>query len=200
MNVPAIRAWLMLQPRPKTIRVTSEGASPQKIEIDDGTRWVQVAQSLGALQPELIECLALDGSVIRAMRPAELDEEEPEEDDGADVVVQDPESARLIIFARLIAEAYRHSTDVAFDKMIAMFEASVRRGESLEKSLETTNKILMKTAADQIQQQVEGAPGGGGSSLIEQLISTFVQAKAQGQAERGPPAATNGAAKPEATS
>lgn len=205
MNVDKIRAWLMLQARPKSVRVSSEGATPQVIPIAEGTAWINLAQSVAALQPELVEALDAQGATIRAMRPAELDdddEKEAEPDEAGILALQDPESVRLITFARLIADAYRHSTDVAFDKMIALFEASTQRSESLERALELTQKILTKAASDQLAVQIEQAAGGTGqASLFEQVVGAFLSGKMQGEAAKVVPTPPiNGAAKPEATS
>jgi hypothetical protein len=203
MNVEAIRGWLMVPPRPKAVRVSSEGSEPQRIDVPEGSAWINIAKSIGALQPDLVEALTAEGGTIRAMRPAELgaDDDDDEADDGADVVVQDPESARLIIFARLIASAYEHSTNVAFDKMVQLFEASSRRQESLERSLELTQKILTKTAADQLQQQVDEAAGVtsvGGGTLLEQMLAAFLQGKAQAAEKTAAANGANGATKSEA--
>jgi hypothetical protein len=204
MNVQSIRAWLMIAPRPKAVRVSSEGVAPQTIATPDGTKWIQVAESIAALQPELVEALTAEGGTIRAMRPDELDaEEESAAEDTIPVNVNDPLSVQLITISRLLADAYRHSTDVAFDKLLAMFDASTRRQESLERSVDTMNRMLNKAIADQLQASIDGAANAGGGTVFEQLISSFMQARAQGEAAKqaatAPPNGANGAAKPEAS-
>jgi hypothetical protein len=202
MNVARIRAWLMIAPRPKAVRLSTEGVESRKLETPDGTKWIQVADTIDALEPELIEALNAEGGVIRAKRPAEFDDDEDEKEDttggtGIPLNVQDPESIRLVTFAQLLANAYRHSTDVAFARLADMFEASTRRQEALERSLESMNRMLNKAVADQLQSQVDAATGTpGGSSFLEQFLSQFLQGKAQAEADKS---ATNGAAKSEAS-
>ena len=203
MNVQSIRAWLMIAPRPKAVRVSSEGVAPQNIATPDGTKWIQVAESIAALQPELVEALTAEGGTIRAMRPDELDADEDATEDTIPVNVNDPLSVQLITISRLLADAYRHSTDVAFDKLLAMFDASTRRQESLERSVDTMNRMLNKAIADNLQAQIDGANTQSGGSFFEQLVASFMQARAQGEAAKqaatAPPNGANGAAKPEAS-
>jgi hypothetical protein len=202
MNVQSVRAWLMINPRPKSVRVSSEGVAPQTIATPDGTKWVQVAETIAALEPDLVEALTAEGGTIRAMRPDELDADEDTEKDTIPVNVNDPLSVQLITISRLIADAYRHSTEVAFDKLLAMHDASTRRAESLERSVDTMNRMLNKAIADNLQAQIDGANTQSGGSFFEQLVASFMQARAQGEAAKAattPPNGANGAAKSEAS-
>ena len=189
MGVKEIRSWLMSQPRPASVRVVGLDGQAHTIEMAN-TSFVNVAETILALEPDKLEAIGPDGKLLRAVRPAEQGPAEPSAQDQAldAFASSDPETTRIVIFARLLSEAYRHSTETAFDRMVSLFEAVNRRSEALEKSLEMTQRILTKSAADQMAAQVEG----GGSSLIEQMITSFLAA--QGAGQHGP---LNGAAKTE---
>lgn len=190
MTPQELRAWMLLQPRPAYLQITAGDQSTHKLEITNGMHWISAAESCLALKPELIECHAIDGKLLRALRPAEIDKE-AEEEDGESIEVTDPESQRVVIFSRLIAEAYKHSTEIAFAKMVEVFEISVRRQESLENSLEMAQKLLTKVAAEQISQQVDGAAAGGGGTVLEQIVAAFLQGQGAGAAQKSN--AVNGA-------
>jgi hypothetical protein len=188
MGVKEIRSWLMSQPRPTTVRVVALDGQSHTIEMAN-VSFVNVAETLLALEPDKLEAIGADGKLLRAVRPAEQGPPEPSEQDKAldAFATSDPETTRVIIFARLISDAYRHSTETAFDRMVSLFEAVNRRSEALEKSLELTQRILTKAAADQLTAQVEG---GGTSGLLEQMLTSFLTAQGAGRS------GLNGAAKP----
>jgi hypothetical protein len=180
MTPEEMRAWLLIQPRPAYLQITAADHSSHRLDIANGVHWIQVAQSVMALDPEVVECFAADGKTLRVIKPKEKRGADDDDDDDEVIEVSDPETQRLVVFARLIAEAYRHSTDVAFAKMVDIVEAATRRQESLERSLETAQKILTKAAAEQIAD--EAASGGmSKGSLLEQMIGAFVSSQQAAQ-------------------
>lgn len=175
----------MLQPRPAIVRVTSANGETQKLTVVPGAVWVGIAESIRALQPDLIEALDATGGFLRAVRPAEMAHDK-EDDEAAAVssLAADPENARLITFAKLLAEAYKHSTETAFNKMVDLFEAVNRRSESLEKSLEATQRILQRTVTAEIAQNAADPAAGG--SVLEQLLAAFLSGQQQGAVATAP--------------
>jgi hypothetical protein len=98
-------------------------------------------------------------------------------------VTRDPETIRFELFAKLLAEAYKHANEVAFGKMVELFVVSNKRAENLEKSLASTDRILRK----QFEEALEREPSEG--SVLEQMVAQFA-------AGAGQKTQTNGAPKP----
>jgi hypothetical protein len=189
MDVRELRGWLLCQPRPTKLRVVAGDAQEHRIEVTAGMQWIQLAQSVAALQPDLVEALDDKGNLLRAVRPSEVSEDEEPADNTS--LSQDPENARLITFAKLLADAYKHSTETAFDKLASLFEAVNRRSEAQERTIVTMERVQRKMFEDLVLQQAEGAQSGGGT-LMEQMMAAFLQGQQQSAAAPKP----NGVAKP----
>jgi hypothetical protein len=176
-----MRAWLMGAPKPEQLRITCNGeVSTMAI---GNTPWIALGKTLSAKDPELVEALDEKGVLLRALKPGE-EEDAPEAASAKAAPSTDPETRRFELFARLLADAYKHSNEVAFGKMVELFVVSNKRAENLEKSLASTERILRKQFEDALEQ----APQEG--SLIEQMAASFMA----GKGNMPPP--TNGAAKP----
>jgi hypothetical protein len=185
MDARALRGWLLTQPRPVTIRVAADDGNAHMIKVERGASWAKIATTVAALQPELVEALAADGSLIRAVRPDEVAAEDAGDEDPTAipaVLAQDTENARLIIFAKLLADAYKHTTDVAFERLANLFEASTKRSESLERTVDAQSRQIQKLILDQIQEAGADA-GPGGELTLETMMSSFLQGKAQAKAK-----------------
>lgn len=177
MGVTEIRGWLLCQPRASTIRVVTTDDRHHEVSVSSGVSWMAIAQSIHALTPALIEAYDAEGKIIRAVRPVEFSLGEPS-GEAAPLVLPpgtDPQSAMLIHFADLIAGAYRHSTEVAFERLVGLFEAVNRRSEALERSLDTTHKLLRRA----YQEQIEHAEPKAESDLITELVTNFAAGAAQ---------------------
>lgn len=149
-----LRSWIMQAPRPTTIRVTNAEGDRQVVAVGSGS-WAQLAATVLTLKPEMLEALDNSGNVLRATGTEELFEEpesEPVEAERqattpappprpqtnvSELVGDDPESRRFALFAHLLSEAYRHSTDVAFDKLQAIAGQQAERANSLERALDS---------------------------------------------------------------
>jgi hypothetical protein len=181
-----IRRWLLQQPKPHSLRVTS-GEDIQVLEF--GTqKFVQVAASIEALDPEKIEALDANGKLLRAIKAEQFETPvEEEEDDGSSGAAAsksqgkqlEREMVMLSKFGELLAAAYQHSTNVAFTKMVELFEAVAKRGESLEKSLAATERLLRRAYEEGAGNKEEGEP-----SLLETMMSTFAAGQRDGSIEK----------------
>lgn len=193
MDSNGIRNWLLCQPRPHSLRIIDGEKKEHHFEISKGVTWRAASESVLALQPEQVEALDEKGQMLRAIRPREI-EDEPEEE--ALEVVTDSETQRFVIVAKLLGDAYRHSTSTAFDKMTSMFDAVNRRAETLEKSLEMMERMMRKQWEAQILADAQEASGGGpgGPITMEGLIAAFMQGQAQKAAEAATKTVVNGAA------
>jgi hypothetical protein len=184
MDVKALRVWLMSR-APALVLVTADGATEKhRIEVANGTKWIQLARTICTLHPVLVETFDAKGNLLGALRPTELDDEEEEESDGAELVVSDPESQRLVIFARLLAEAYANSkafTEMAFDKLGELFTAVSRRSESQEKTITALDRMVQKLVLEKV---ASGTGGDGEEPLtLNSLLQGFLQGKMQAEAE-----------------
>lgn len=197
MNVAQLRSWLLPSPRPVSVRVKC-GKETHELNVA-GQTWAKVAQSIIALEPDRIEALDAEGKVLRVCKPQETDDDEaPAEASPAPVVpahAYDPETLRFELVAKLLADAYKHSTNVAFDKIVDIVNAQNRRAESLERSLQASERLLRRQIEDQAdeiaeaREEAEKGPLGGLGDLVQGFIGG--QQKA---AEGAPPPAktTNG--------
>jgi len=175
-----VRGWLLSQPRPHSVRVTS-GDDAHVIEVGL-MKWSAVATSIDALDPDKIEALNQAGTLLRAVKIDQLDEPSDEDTTSPEAKTEskrlEREAVMLTTFANLLAEAYKHSTTVAFGKMVELFEAVARRGESMERSLAATERLLRK-AYDEGAANNEGEP-----SLLENLFSAYAAGQQQGGVEQ----------------
>jgi hypothetical protein len=193
MDVTEIRGWLLCQPRASTLRVVS--ADDRHHEVATGaSSWMAIAQSIHALGPTLIEAYDQDGKLIRAVRP---DDDETnaaangEHAPAAPLVLPpgtDPQSVMLIHFADLLAGAYRHSTDVAFERLASLFEAVNRRSEALERSLDTTHRLLRRAYQDQLENAEPAKEG----DFLGELVGTMVAGAGAAAANQGNGTPSNG--------
>lgn len=161
MNARQIRGWLLIQPRPSMLRITSNG-NVSALEIAPGQSWIAVATSVEALEPDLVEAFAGD-KLLRAVRPN--DQEAPPDDDAgsssspsygpppapSSVLTHDASVALLDRFAHHIAEAYRHATDVSFDRLVSMFDAVNQRSEAAERARDAIQRAQIKALENQIE-------------------------------------------------
>lgn len=180
-----VRGWLLKHPRPAAIRVQLADDELQTLEVAGS--FAALGTSIDALDPIRLEALDKSGKLVRAIKLEQLEGDASETDDDEASTPEakrearrlEREQAMLITFANLLAEAYKHSTTVAFSKMVELFEAVSRRGESMEKSLQATERLLRKTYEQAAGEAVDGEP-----SLLESVISAFAAGKANGGVEQ----------------
>jgi hypothetical protein len=150
----SLRAWLLRAPHASLIRVTRDGDTSF---VAKSNKWSKTADTLHALQAELIECLDAEGKVLRAIRPAEEHDPDATAPETPQVLATDPNAAMLTHFANLLHRAYEHSTNVAFEKMVELVERLDSRSESVERRLERTEAAYRRTVQQQIDDAVERA-------------------------------------------
>jgi hypothetical protein len=174
MTTAEVRGWLLVQPRAASVRVHTTDDRQHEVSTTSGTSWRAIAESIMALDPLLIEAYDSDGKILRAVRPhdgAGDDSERPRPPAPMPLAATvDPQSAMLIHFADLLASAYRHSTDVAFERLTNLFEAVNRRSEALEASLEATHQLLRKAWREQLENAEPPKPEG---DLLNELVNNF---------------------------
>jgi len=184
MSLPGkIRGFLLQQPKPASVRVTGEG-EPQ--ELRPGRSYVKCAETIAALDGQLLECLDSAGNLLRAMR---LNDEEAARSEAAPIPVglnADPHALMLTHFANLLHRAYEHSTEIAFVKMVEAFDKMNDRSESIEQRLERAEahnrRMVIEQAEEAVElarEQAEVAVAGGGGDLLSQMAASYLQAQSQ---------------------
>lgn len=205
-----IRFWLLQHPRAHSL-VVQTGKERTPITCKDQS-WAKLSQTLEAMGGDRVEALDSDGKLIRATRLADLedDDEKPATaagpQTGVVVGVHDAETVRFEQVARLlaaandrVAEAYRHATEISFAKMVELMNIMARRGESLERSLATTERLLRRQAEDLIADAEEKAAAAAEADGAGGLVTQMVQAAAGSFMKADAPtngAPTNGKGKP----
>jgi len=185
-----LRSWLLQAPKPDALRVTCADEQIHDLQVAKNVSWRQLAETVAALRPELIEALGEKGVILRAVRPAEQPDEAASSKARAAAPLptgpQDPETARFYVVANIVAEAYRHATDVAFERLVSLFEAVNRRSESLEHSLESTHKMLKRALEDQNEAEREAAlaRAEAENDPLNAVVGAFAQSVAAGQAAK----------------
>jgi len=113
------------------------------------------------------EAGASDDAVNEAKRKKEL----------RDLASATAEGRALYLMAQLLADAYKHSTNVAFERMVDIVGLQNARAQSQEKSLSHLEKVLARVAAQAAKAQAgtddeDEQPEG---NVLEVLASSFMQ-------------------------
>lgn len=193
MNTGRIRGFLLQLPKPSMVRITGEG-EPQ--ELKPGKSYAKLAETIAALEPELIECIDADGKVLRACRTTG---EEGRRSDAAPIpeaLAADPTALMLTHFANLLHRAYEHSTEIAFVRLVELTERMNDRAESIEQRLERTEAANRRLLQDQVDAAFEraeeaaekAANGESGGEMFNEMAQAFLS----GQMQRPQGAKTNG--------
>lgn len=141
----SIRLWLLAKPRAVSLRVTC-GGKVSTFGVAPNQSWAQIAASLEAMEPELIETLDAAGNVQRAVRPEAFDDEEtPGEAAPAPApALLDAESARFTLVANLLAQAHAAS----FQALVELANANTRRAEAAERTAATYERLRRQELDD----------------------------------------------------
>jgi|SRR5208337_3360266 len=190
MSAVLVRRLIMRSPRPSTLRLQFGGKSdPQEVVIPKrAPHWTEIGETVDALGPELIELLDSEGKLMRAFKSEQFEDAALEEEDKPAKVnkhsaklAYDAETERYRIFVGAIEGAYKHSTTVAFDKMMGLFEAMNDRAASGERSLENLYKTLKRAYEENAELAVNANGKEGG---FDELIQTFLGSWISGQAAK----------------
>ena len=187
MNSSDLRLWTMQMPRPSCVRVTTTDGAQHELACGPTAKvgWKKLADTLAALDWQLIEALDDKGNLIRATRP---ERDEDEDESAAQPMVaapqgSDPETQRFVLVAQLIAHAYKHSTDTAFERLSDMIEAASKRAEEGDRARENFYRAQVRSLESQLRaagrEPVE-TPGG---DLLGPMLMQFMS----GAASRGAP-------------
>lgn len=185
MNASKIRGFLIQAPKPNRIRVTGDG-EPEYLR--PGRSYARMADSILAMNVDLVECLDKDNQVLRAMRLDSEDAQRSAEAPMPEALKADPQALMITHFANLLHRAYEHSSEIAFTKLVDLVERMGDRAEGIEARLERTEAANRRLLAEQVEQAFERAAeqqeqGQGG--MLEQMASAFMSGSMQQQAGTG---------------
>lgn len=192
-----LRSFLVKMPRPAKVLVKTEDDDVHELlpPTGKGSSWANVAHSIAALDPTIVECHDAEGKLLRATR-CEESKLATTEAATLPVMHSDPETARITHFANLLHRAYQFSTEVAFNKMTELYGMNNDRMMALETRLERSEanyRREMQTRLDEAfdradalaeeaeRQAKEGAPGDPLTMFAQQFIA------AQQESQQPPP-------------
>jgi len=189
MNAGAIRAFLIQQPPLTSIRLTDSNGDTSIIEPGKRSK-AKIAETIAAMQPDLIECLDKQGTLLRATRPestlparAATGLTLPEE------LKADPYALMLTHFANLVHRAYEHATDIAFAKLVELVERMDQRSESIEQRLERAEAGMRREQRERLDDMwdrvAEAAERAEAGETKDQILNGLVQGVLGGQAAAG---------------
>lgn len=198
-DVNTLRSFLVQSPRPAKILVTCGDGETKEIlppKAVGGITWMGLARSIETLDPAKVELFDASDKLIRAQRfdagaLPDVESSLPE------ILKRDAESARIALFAQLIASAYKFSVETAFTKMVELTERLDSRLERMEVRLERAETQYRKEMADRINEAFEEAEEVAKeaeqavANPATNLMQAFMQGAAQGQTAT-PPAPPNG--------
>jgi hypothetical protein len=183
MSLSRIRGFLLQLPKPATIRVSAGDGEPQSIK--PGRSYARTAESITAINCDLVECLDAQGNLLRALRLGDADSHRSDAAPIPTGIEVDPQALMLTHFANLLHRAYEHSTEVAFTRLVELAERLSSHSESIEARLAQTEAALRRAQTDQIEDAFDrakeviekGETGAEGGDLVQQMVGAFMQAK-----------------------
>jgi predicted Zn-dependent protease len=146
-----LRSWLLTPPRPHVVRVTTTDGETRNVTVGS-SKFLDLAKTILTLGPELLEALDSKENLLRAVHAEELLSEAEElpahtttpapppalsgVPSIGELVGEDAETRRFALIAHLLADAYRHSNDVAFAKLAEFTAQQSERATSAERALD----------------------------------------------------------------
>jgi hypothetical protein len=207
MDANDIRVWCMQHPRPAMVRCTNADGLVQEVLVQGA--WTKLADTIHALQPELLEAVNQEKMLIRALRPNDISEDwgaddqpEPRRPRAAPpslrdipITASDPETQRFALVAQLIADAYRHANeahDTAFQHLVEIVNAATRRSESVERAKDALHKLEVQRLRQQITEAGETPEGSPEGELTLQSLLGAVLSGVNAGGGTNPAAGANG--------
>lgn len=205
MDEKELRSTLVKQPQPARILVrTQDGEDHDVAGAGKGGRtWAAVARTIMALEPELVQLFDDQGTLLRAVHKDQANVDAPPAAAGATYSASplhaDPETARLVHFANLLADAWRFSTGIAFQKIVELQQqqtdraiAAEQRMERLEAARQREIKERMDDLYDEAEAMREAAQRGDAAGARD-IFESFLAGMMGGQADAKNANGSNGA-------
>lgn len=209
-NEDQLLEWLRRHPRGVVLRVTDESGAIHEVNLH-AAKLPRIVQTVRALDPVVVEYLNEKKEIIRACRVDELDPgtagdaEDPKSVAARfrppmpPLVASDPETQRFVVVAGIIANAYAHGYEVAFDRLAQMIDSLNSQRADVDGQREAFHRAQIRTLEQQLEQlgqtpATEAMGGELGPAMIMQFLGGLQQARAAAPAADAA-AAPNGKAK-----
>lgn len=176
-----IRAWLMQTPKPALVRVHLEGGEKHDLKCGSAASvgWKKLSETILALPWDRLEAFDEEETLIRATAAGMDEEDESTGTAPPNIAVpvgMDSETARLTLVAQLLANAYRHSTDVAFQRLSDLITAMQRSTEDAERARESFYKAQIKSLETQLR--AAGQEPAQGNDMVMGMLANFLGGQA----------------------
>ena len=157
MNERDLRSFLIVGEKPAKVVVTTDEGRQDVGIARNGVSWAQIAKSILALSPTLVECFNAQDQLLRAHRF----DEQVKGPEGAfatpALIAGDPETMRLTHFANLLAQAYQFSIGKAFDKFVELADKQDARLAAVEARAERSEAEHRRLLRDMVREELEEA-------------------------------------------
>jgi hypothetical protein len=180
-----LRVWLARY-KPTTLRVATPGGER---EISCAGKWSESAKTALAMQATKLEALDSKGKVI-AYAELEAIEDEEMATRAPAVVPTTALQSDLLVVSQLLANAYRHSTDVAFTQMCEIMRIAFQRLDKVETVLQRTTLARLNQRVSSGRKDEDEESDG---INLETILGTIIQGKIAASVGHQAPVA-NGAA------
>jgi len=144
--------------------------------------WRELAESIVSLKPHgVIEAYDAKNLLLKTFDCNRIDREQPE------LVAMSAQQSDMMLFQKLIAEAYRHANEVAFMQVVRLVEIAFKRLEQIEVSWA---KLHRQRTAELERAEGEEPEEDGAQAVLASLANGVIQGAL---AKPTPSLATNGA-------
>ena len=200
-----LRSWLMSAPRPTLVRV--QVADGQVHEVDCNQPWARLGETCAAMDAVTIWAIDAHGKTLRVAKVADIGEDlEPDEPPcsstgagpGPAVLQKSDDRAMLAVldkFGTLLANAYAHSNDVAFGKMVEVVNLFAAATVQIQKEAIQARYEIRRLERDMVDEALEKADAAGEGDVLRQFIGSYFAGQAERFAGQAADAVT-GVAKP----
>lgn len=193
LDVGKVRGFILQLPKPTTVRISTAEGPTDELKVGRQS-FMRLAETICAINPDLIECLDKDGELTRAMRPESMPDDQGESRavELPEALAGDPNAAMITHFANLLHQAYRHSTEIAFTKLVDLVDRIDSRSDSIERRLERAEADHRSALHEQIDSELdraeeasrlakEGKPEGEGQAMemMQAMLAGMSQAGAK---------------------
>lgn len=199
-----LRSWLMSAPRPTAVRLhLTDGAVH---ELACNQPWARLGESCAAMDAVTIYALDAQGKLLRVAKVADIADEleQLEEGPGSSssssssstgqaTIQKDDSRAMLAVldrFGTLLANAYQHATDTAFQKMVDVVTLQSNANVAMQRELMNARVEVRRLERDIIDEAIDKAEAAGDGDIMRQFVGAYFS----GQAERFAQQATNAVA------
>jgi len=185
-----LRSWLISAPRPTLIRL--QLADGQVHEVECKQPWARLGETCAAMDAVTIWAVDGAGKTLRVAKIADIaDDLEPDEQPcsstgpgpGPAVMQKDDSRAMLAVldkFGTLLANAYAHSNDVAFGKMVEVVNLFAAATVQIQKEAIQARYEIRRLERDMVDEALEKADAAGEGDVLRQFVGSYFA----GQAER----------------